>query len=501
MIVRLIVSVLLILGGIIAAVYSQMRASALRRISVAESAEEYRRLTRAVVLWTVLCCTIPMGLAPPWNGEDPGHRNQYELITESFLNGHLYFDYEVDEKLLELENPYDPQAREEVGASFHWDHAFYHGHYYMYFGVVPVFLLFLPYRVITGTALTSYHATQVFTAVFILGLFSLFRLLAERFFRRLSMSAYLLLGAALSMMSVWYAVAAPALYCTAITGALCLSVWSVYCFVKAVFCTENENRAIGLAACGALLGALEFGCRPTVGLSNLLVIPLLAAFLRKRKLSLKLAGKLLCAALPYAAVAAGLMYYNYLRFDDPFEFGQAYQLTVADQSGYGNMISNIDAKQLFAGIRYYLFNVFIPHNLTDTVSFGAFITFPIIVYALWVGMKRSTFTRIREAGIASWIWSLPVSILVILLFQIAWTPVPASRYRMDFNYLLAILSYVLLGFSYETAREKERLSLRIGNLALLTALVSIALALVPHDTNFTQCYQESIKEAWHFVFS
>lgn len=78
-----------------------------------------------------------------WNGKIPGHRDQYERMAQSILNGHLYLEYEdVDPRLSEMENPYDPQARKELGIYYHWDHAFYNGKYYMYFGIVPVVFCF-----------------------------------------------------------------------------------------------------------------------------------------------------------------------------------------------------------------------------------------------------------------------------------------------------------------------------------------------------------------------
>ena len=134
-------------------------------------------ITFFVAIVTILFCILPMDDLPIWNGEIPGHRNQYELMAEAILEGRLDFAYGDEAELETLNNPYDPDERREAGVTFHWDHAYYDGHYYMYFGVVPVFLLFLPYRVITGTALTTFRATQVFTAVIIAGIFSLFWLL------------------------------------------------------------------------------------------------------------------------------------------------------------------------------------------------------------------------------------------------------------------------------------------------------------------------------------
>jgi hypothetical protein len=54
-----------------------------------------------------------MGLSPIWNGEIPEHRNQYEIMAESLLRGHIYLDIEVSEELKAMENPYDPKARSE----------------------------------------------------------------------------------------------------------------------------------------------------------------------------------------------------------------------------------------------------------------------------------------------------------------------------------------------------------------------------------------------------
>ena len=145
---------------------------------------------------TVAACVLPMGQLPLWNGENPEHRNQYELMAEALLDGRVHLVYGDEEELAQLSNPYDPAEREKSGVEYQWDHAFYDGHYYMYFGIVPVLLVFLPYRVLTGTALTTYHATQLFAALAIVGLFVLFRLLVKLFFKQLPYSVYVALAVA-----------------------------------------------------------------------------------------------------------------------------------------------------------------------------------------------------------------------------------------------------------------------------------------------------------------
>ena len=111
-------------------------------------------------------------------GEHDGRR-QYSEMADNLLAGRISFDYGDETELLQLQNPYDPNERRQTGVKFHWDYAFYNGKYYMYFGIVPTIILFLPYRIITGTPLDTIVATQIFVAIFILGIFVLFYFLIK----------------------------------------------------------------------------------------------------------------------------------------------------------------------------------------------------------------------------------------------------------------------------------------------------------------------------------
>lgn len=79
--------------------------------------------TALAVLCTVLVCVRPMDKLPLWNGEEPDHRNQYELMAESILDGHIDLHYDEEDTLSALENPYDPDQRNAAGVFYHWDHA------------------------------------------------------------------------------------------------------------------------------------------------------------------------------------------------------------------------------------------------------------------------------------------------------------------------------------------------------------------------------------------
>lgn len=385
------------------------------------------------------------------------NKNQYELMADALLNGKIYLEYgDMDRRLLEMPNPYDTKVRRELGIRYHWDHAFYKGRYYMYFGVVPVFLLFIPFKLITGASLTTYHATQVFVGMSIIGLFLFFRLLSKRFFPKLSFMVYLFLGAAVSVTSMVHCVAKPAMYMTAFSAAFCMEIWSVYFYVKAVWATEDENRAIFRAFLGALFGALAFGCRPSIALGNLIVIPCLIVFLREHNFTWKLLLKLAAAASPYIIIGALLMLYNYARFENPFEFGQSYQLTVADQTAYGSLFSRLSARGLLNGANYFLtrsedLTAAFPH----IVEGGVFYTYPVFGAGLFALTNKKTRSAIRANKFVLFLLGGIVTIGVIIMMDIVWTPYLLERYREDMMWLLGMLVFLAVGMRYAEISGEE----------------------------------------------
>ena len=429
-----------------------------KRFRIANDETFLRRLCIVLTIAiTLLACLPPMGQLSIWNGEQPGHRNQYELITEAFLQGRLDFGY-GDEAVLEaLENPYDPQQREDADIYYHhWDHAYYKQRYYMYFGVVPVFLTFLPYRVITGQALTTFHATQLYAAVAIVGIFILFRLLNKVFFPKFPFYLYLAFSVAFSVMSVWYSCAEPALYCTPITCAIALEIWSLYFFIRAVWVEKKENRQILFAGIGALFGALVFGCRPPIALANILVLPMLYVFLKTCRFSWKLLGKLILAAMPYAIVGIGLMLYNYARFENPFEFGQAYQLTVADQTNYQITLNFPTWVRI---INNTVSNFFGFSGLTENFPYlqanGVFFNFPVLILSLGL-VFPPIWSKAKKYRLLPFFLGLLAAVLVITALDILWTPYLLERYRMDIYFLMGIGCFMTVGLGYETAALKKK---------------------------------------------
>ena len=385
------------------------------------------------------------------------NKNQYELMAEALLDGKLYLDYDdVDPRLLEMENPYDTAARKEQKIHYHWDHAFYNGRYYMYFGVVPVFLLFLPFRVITGAALTTYHATQIFVGASIIGLFLFFRLLAKKFFPRLPIAVYLLLGASVSLAGMTHCIAKPTMYMTAFSAGICMEIWSLYFYVRAVWATEDENRALLTAFFGALFGALAFGCRPPIALANIVAIPCLVHFLRGRRITKELLLKLLAAASPYIIIGILLMLYNYVRFDSPFEFGQKYQLTVADQSEYGDIMLKLTSRNRINGLIYLFVR---SRSLTEEFPFitdgGIFFTYPVFGAGLFAITSQKVRAMLRESGLKWFVLTGVIAVWVISMMDIVWSPYLLTRYKEDISWLMGMLVFIAVGMKYADSQGAD----------------------------------------------
>ena len=463
----------------------KLRPSSDLHVEISSVARREKIICLVAMTILIAACTIPMAWNPHWSGELHKHHNQYPALADAFLKGQLYLDMPVDSRLAAMENPYDFQAREELNLdenSGGWDHAFYKGRYYVYFGAVPAILIFAPYQLIVGKSLTAYHATQIFAGFFIVGLFALFYLLAKKFFPRMSSGVWLTTAFTFSLVSILYCTEAPALYCTASSSGLCMEVWSVYFFARAAWADDSRRKFLAEIFIGAIFGALAFGCKPTVALANFLVLPILPALFKKSE-PLKILSILI---LPYLVTGAALMTYNYLRFDNAFEFGQAYQLTVTDQHAYGKFSERFNLSAQVDGLLQNFFGIDNDLPKVDKKPSGALryvIFWPIIFLA-----TPKIFSALKKNNLLGMIIALIVTPIIITAFQIHWTPFLLERYRIEIYWLLSLLSFIAIGFLSEGG--KKFLNFAICVLSVITVLQCLNLFFIPNDLNFAEIYPD-----------
>ena len=258
-----------------------------------------------------------------------------------------------------------------------------------------------------------------------------------------------------------------------------MMLWSLYFFTRAVFDPEITKKTFIFAALGSLLGALAFGCRPTIALGNVMVLPLLITFVRSRKLTGKQWGLMVLCAVPYVVVAAGLMWYNNARFDNPFEFGQSYQMTVADQSQYGNVLANIDWKNLGENLKKALFRAD-----SGPMDYGVFVSFPILFLGIIGAVRKGSRSYLFQNGLGLVIPTAVITTLLIIVVSILWTPYLLPRYTMDYIWLLGLALFVGVGALYQREQTNSRLTLIVAILSVFAVIVCIALFSIPYDANY-----------------
>src|SRR5688500_11031105 len=74
----------------------------------------------------------------------------YANLSEGFRRGQLSMAIKPEPALVQLEDPYDVNARTRENAGFVWDASFYKGKYYLYFSPLPALLFHLPFRLVGG---------------------------------------------------------------------------------------------------------------------------------------------------------------------------------------------------------------------------------------------------------------------------------------------------------------------------------------------------------------
>lgn len=430
-----------------------------------------------IIFITCLIAILPMGLSPQWNGEDMGHRNQYELLADAMANGHVYLNYEGQfyTKLSQMDNPYDTEARDTAGVPYKWDHAYYRGRYYVYFGVVPAVITFLPYRLITGKSLNTYHATQLYVIIFIISIFYLFYYLKKKTKAKISTCEYLIAGVAVSFGSVWYATGYPALYTTAITCAMMFSMLSIIFYIKTILDSKNKIRNILL---GALFGALIFGCRPTLGFTNLLFFPALISILKKEKKENKIL-LIIMSLIPFIIVAFLLMLYNYVRFDNVFEFGQKYQLTSADQSNI--LANNLNAEHIFTQLKnFFFYSEQIGDEFPYIKFLGITFNYPVIVLPLIMIFSKKFRNDLKKQYLLSPFILLIISIAISVMSIVIMSPYVIVRYHMDVFYVFGILLYI----SYLLMANNKRRRILFLIVFIDMIIKSYLLYMIPDMYNF-----------------
>ena len=439
---------------------------------------------------------------------------QYAELAKAMAHGQLYLEEEPPQWLQDMSDPYDKGARDEAqketGEEYLFDVAYYDGHYYVYFGVVPVLLFYLPFYLLTGANFPTAIGVLVAVLAFVLGCSALLDRFARYHFKRVSLGLYLLLQIPLVMCcGVLYLLKFPTFYSLPIALGLAFSVWGLYFWMKG-----RTSAAPGRwYLAGSLCMALVAGCRPQLLVLSLLAFPLFwRPYITERRLfSPRGAREFACLVAPYLVVAAGIMWYNHARFGSFTDFGANYNLTVNDRTKRGWNIGRL-APALFAyflqppsatGVFPYLqpapFDTTYMGQTIKEVTFGGiFACLPV----LWIlpFSRRILKLRISQRStrtIAGVIVVLLIGGMIVALADAEMAGI-LQRYFADFSFMF-LAAVVLLAFivneNLSPGSTTQTLLMKVLLvLVALSVLYSALLCFVPETGWYSDIYSWAYRD-------
>jgi hypothetical protein len=273
-----------------------------------------------------------------------------------------------------------------------------------------------------------------------------------------------------------------------------------YCFVMAGFLLIAHSLVQDSPRTGPLVGAglcfgLAAGCRHNFSLLAVLIVLLLAWRIRRHK------TRVLAFVGPVVFCGVLLAAYNYARFQNPFEFGNRYQLA----GGVQNQGSLFALAKVVPAIYYLVFapplvghhypfvrpsdslSAFasLPKGLSVGPTIGLLWVAPVAMLGLMAPLawrERQIRNRVKLGSTRFVVASLYVSAVSIMAMfaLLGWI---VGRYLVDFAPELVLLSWLLLAAAWQgvrdwSVRQQRLFQCTVVGFTLYSALVDLWLRAV-----------------------
>ena len=417
----------------------------------------------------------------------------YTMLTDAFVHGQTSLRLPPPPQLLALPDPYDPVQNARYRLH---DATLFERKYYFYFGAAPVLLLYLPYLEVFGEFLPERVGTWVFaTAAYVVACF-LLRLLLTRWWPKSPRWLFYFLCACLGFSNTFPSLLRrPAVYETAIAASQFFVMLALYATAKLVF---GCKRPLLMATLAGAAMAAAFGSRPpqllaAAALGWLLVLGRdLSRRERLRRLGIATAWLIAGATL--------VLYYNYVRFHSPFEFGNHYML-----SGFN--VRKAQGLSLARTLPDVWFSVVEPPRIRSRFPFFVLAPNPpfhlpknfemeVVAGIIWLA------PLIMVLGAVPWLWKRwdgarrlewLVGTVTLAGLGAVWIFVDSlagssMRYQADFATVLFIAASLTIAGLHESAKPeiKKWLIRLVVVLGLFGVLVNAAVGMTGYYDSFRQ---------------
>ncbi len=456
---------------------------------------------QVMFLWT-LTFLNPSFREPIWP-----HHDQYQKLAQSMLNGHTYLDKTVSDELMKMDNPYDTYLRQKNNVQFEWDHAYYDGKYYVYFGVVPELTFYLPYKIITGNDLNNYIVVLINCSLMSVAVLALIYTIIKKWFTKTPFGVYIILSLMIINSSgLLYIAKRPDFYSIPVVMAMMLSVTGINCWLRAETKDKAGNISLraNMLALGSISMSLVAGCRPHILIASFIGVIFFweAVFKRRMLFSKKSIKNTVAICAPFVIIGIGIMIYNYVRFDSPFDFGANYNLTTNDMTHRGfAMDRNI------TGIFYYLLQPLTVTNLfpyiqtigvqslyqgrtvSETMCGGLLFMSPVCVLGIRGLWNRKWYKydsrRLYAISCALIVMGVVVSVLDSQVAGIL------TRYCSDFSWMILIGTCiaVLAEYNFKMKNSNEQNLLKIVLVCFVISFLTYGLNIFNDIDNYAVWYK------------
>ena len=375
-----------------------------------------------------------------------------------------------------------------------WDCSYYKGYIYIYFGLTPVLLFYLPFNLITNSFLPDQIVILILASIIFLISLLIIRKISTVFLHLkiplwIQILTIFLIG--ISDFTIFFLVQ-PHIYEVSIISAGLLLLLGIYLFLQYCCSTNIKKNRYYIFFIGLVL-ALSVGCRP----HYILFIPLffiaILYFEYSRKTHVKKIIKYsLFFIIPCLLYGSILATYNYLRFDSIFEFGWKYQLN--DIPIYTNIFP---IKDFLLGLKYHIFQVplisenlpiffsvkAVGHSLANEKTIGLIFVFPLSIFLLLLPKIIHCFWIRKEKHILVFLF-LSIYILIINLFIVCMAGM-TLRYNFEYIYIISILSIFVFYIIYTKSKIKIKFILSTLFITLFIFSLYINFSILLNDNYIT----------------
>ena len=436
---------------------------------------------KMIIIGFILLLIVLLAIKPNFISDYLGEENDIynKYLVDAILEGKLSISIEPSEELKNLENPYDPNQREGVELSF--DTAYYNGQYYVYFGIVPAILIFVPFKLLTGFYLPTNIGTFLFVSLSMIASTMLIIQIYKRWFKKIPFNLLFLfiITGCISGLYIWNTWRMWAYELTLMSGYFFVQLGLV-CMFKATNDKEKVNLKYLFLACLSM--ALAVGCRPTLVLASILLLPFLYIILKQAYQNKSLKKPLLAIIIPYIIVAIPLMLYNYARFGSILEFGAKYQLTIVDVTDLSERYKDIPK-----GMYQYLLEPphlkeEYPYIYTDYSTEGhtanycnggivcgiLFFNLTIISCIFWY----KYYKKVKDPILKGMMITLPIVGIVMCMLDV-YMGGTIQRYAVDFFWMFSIVAMIIWFLMYENAKKEST-----KKIILITVLILVGISIL-----------------------